>query len=116
MVMTMAAGTETRTGNGVSASRPVSFLGSMVANSIGASQGGVVPLQEVERQAIQQALTYTRGDRTTAAQLLGIGRTTLYRKLKGYGYPPAGRAAHPQPLDQPEVEVPAALSSTGLIP
>ena len=54
--------------------------------SIVAANGGVVPLQEVERRAIEQALLYTRGDRTTAAQLLGIGRTTLYRKLKEYGY------------------------------
>ncbi len=46
---------------------------------------GVLPLMEVERRAILNALTHTRGDRTTAAQLLGIGRTTLYRKLKSYG-------------------------------
>jgi DNA-binding NtrC family response regulator len=45
---------------------------------------GVVPLQELERRAIEHALQQTRGDRTTAAQLLGIGRTTLYRKLKEY--------------------------------
>ena len=45
----------------------------------------VLPLSEVERRAILNALTVTRGDRTTAAQLLGIGRTTLYRKLKSYG-------------------------------
>lgn len=45
---------------------------------------GVVPLHELERRAIRQALEHTRGDRTTAAQLLGIGRTTLYRKLKEY--------------------------------
>jgi DNA-binding NtrC family response regulator len=44
----------------------------------------VVPLHELERRAIQHALTRTNGDRTTAAQLLGIGRTTLYRKLKEY--------------------------------
>jgi DNA-binding NtrC family response regulator len=48
------------------------------------SQRSVVPLQELERQAIEHALEYTRGDRATAAQLLGIGRTTLYRKLKEY--------------------------------
>jgi DNA-binding NtrC family response regulator len=47
-------------------------------------QRSVVPLQELEKQAIQHALEHTRGDRTTAAQLLGIGRTTLYRKLKEY--------------------------------
>jgi len=35
-------------------------------------------------RAIQHALQHTRGDRTVAAQLLGIGRTTLYRKLKEY--------------------------------
>ena len=45
---------------------------------------GIVPLRELEKRAIQQALQQTRGDRTTAAQLLGIGRTTLYRKLKEY--------------------------------
>ena len=44
----------------------------------------VVPLVELERKAIMQALQYTRGDRATAATLLGIGRTTLYRKLKEY--------------------------------
>lgn len=44
----------------------------------------VVPLQQTEKQAILKALNYTAGDRARAAQLLGIGRTTLYRKLKQY--------------------------------
>jgi len=44
----------------------------------------VLPLNEVEKRAILQALDYTRGDRGVAANLLGIGRTTLYRKLKEY--------------------------------
>ena len=48
------------------------------------SLNGVVPLQELERRAIEHALQQTRGDRTEAALLLGIGRTTLYRKLKEY--------------------------------
>lgn len=46
---------------------------------------GVAPLAEVERQAILHAIEYTKGDRTVAAAMLGIGRTTLYRKLKEYG-------------------------------
>ena len=46
--------------------------------------GTILPLSEVERRAIQHALVHTRGDRTEAASLLGIGRTTLYRKLKEY--------------------------------
>lgn len=45
---------------------------------------GILPLEELERNAIVEALQYTRGDRARAAELLGIGRTTLYRKLKKY--------------------------------
>jgi transcriptional regulator with PAS, ATPase and Fis domain len=41
-------------------------------------------LTDMERDAIIRALEYTKGDRMMAAQLLGIGRTTLYRKLKEY--------------------------------
>ena len=44
----------------------------------------VIPLSELERRAIMNALEYTKGDRAVAAHLLGIGRTTLYRKLKEY--------------------------------
>ena len=43
-----------------------------------------LPLWEVEKRAIWDALVYTKGDRATAAQILGIGRTTLYRKIKEY--------------------------------
>jgi len=45
----------------------------------------ILPLAEVEKRAILNALEHTKGDRTVAAALLGIGRTTLYRKLKEYG-------------------------------
>jgi DNA-binding NtrC family response regulator len=44
----------------------------------------VIPLPETERRAIMDALGFTHGDRGKAAQLLGISRTTLYRKLKEY--------------------------------
>ena len=44
----------------------------------------VIPLAELERRAIINALEYAKGDRALAAHLLGIGRTTLYRKLKEY--------------------------------
>jgi DNA-binding NtrC family response regulator len=54
----------------------------------------IMPLSEIERRAILQALQYTKGDHTTAAQLLGIGRTTLYRKLKEYRFEDP---ANPQP-------------------
>jgi len=48
------------------------------------SHSPIIPLMEMERQAIIEALAYTKGDRAIAANLLGIGRTTLYRKLKEY--------------------------------
>jgi DNA-binding NtrC family response regulator len=41
-------------------------------------------LEELEKQAILQALEYTHGERGRAAELLGIGRTTLYRRIKAY--------------------------------
>jgi DNA-binding NtrC family response regulator len=50
------------------------------------------PLAEVERRHILEVVEFTRGDRTVAAHILGIGKTTLYRKLKLYEQ---GRAASP---------------------
>jgi two-component system response regulator HydG len=45
----------------------------------------VVPLAIQERRAILYAIRNTHGDKLVAARLLGIGKTTLYRKLKEYG-------------------------------
>jgi two-component system response regulator HydG len=44
----------------------------------------LLPLEELERRAIYRALRETGGDKLAAARLLGIGKTTLYRKLKQY--------------------------------
>lgn len=46
---------------------------------------GIVPLADLEKQAIIGALTQLNGDKLGAAKMLGIGKTTLYRKLKEYG-------------------------------
>ena len=43
------------------------------------------PLNEVERYYIHRALELTEGKREEAAQLLGMGERTLYRKIKEYG-------------------------------
>jgi len=43
-----------------------------------------MPLETLERRAIFRALQETSGDKLAAACLLGIGKTTLYRKLKQY--------------------------------
>jgi len=42
----------------------------------------IVPLNELKRRAILRALEATGGDRRVAARILGIGTTTLYRKLR----------------------------------
>ncbi len=42
------------------------------------------PLNDVEREVIRRAIEVTAGNYTEAAQKLGIGRATLYRKVKDY--------------------------------
>jgi DNA-binding NtrC family response regulator len=41
-------------------------------------------MAEVEKAAIAAALTQFRGNRRKAAEVLGIGERTLYRKIKAY--------------------------------
>ncbi len=41
-------------------------------------------LKELEKQAIAEALTEHRWNMTVTAFFLGIGRATLYRKIKRY--------------------------------
>ncbi len=48
----------------------------------------VLPLDEVERRAIVHALKVTDNNISDAARALGIGRSTLYRKLKQYNLLP----------------------------
>jgi transcriptional regulator with PAS, ATPase and Fis domain len=44
----------------------------------------LLPMEELERRAILRTLRETNGDKLAAARMLGIGKTTLYRKLKQY--------------------------------
>jgi DNA-binding NtrC family response regulator len=46
--------------------------------------GKIVPIAEMERRAILGTIAQLHGDKLAAARLLGIGKTTLYRKLKDY--------------------------------
>ena len=46
---------------------------------------GITPIADLERHAILSAIEQLHGDKLEAARLLGIGKTTLYRKLKEYG-------------------------------
>jgi two-component system response regulator HydG len=44
----------------------------------------IIPMSEVEKRAILGAIEQLNGDKLKAARMLGIGKTTLYRKLKEY--------------------------------
>jgi DNA-binding NtrC family response regulator len=52
--------------------------------SVTASDGGVLSLAELEKQAIRRALQQTAGNRTRAAELLGISIRTMRNKLQEY--------------------------------
>ena len=44
----------------------------------------IIPIAELEKRTILNAISELNGDKLQAARLLGIGKTTLYRKLKDY--------------------------------
>ena len=54
----------------------------------------VMPLAQLEKEAILDTLRKLNGDKLLAARLLGIGKTTLYRKLKEYGISPPDGEDH----------------------
>jgi two-component system response regulator HydG len=64
---------------------PSSITGAPTPLTTSAIDSRVMPMAEVEKQAIVGAITRLNGDKLMAAKLLGIGKTTLYRKLKEYG-------------------------------
>ncbi|HEY3623797.1 MAG TPA: helix-turn-helix domain-containing protein, partial [Roseiarcus sp.] len=47
--------------------------------------GDVRMLEEIESEVIRFALTHYRGQMSQMARKLGIGRSTLYRKMKDVG-------------------------------
>jgi two-component system response regulator HydG len=59
----------------------------------GAENWRPLPLEEVRRIHIQRVLEMCGGNRVRASQILGIGRTSLYRYLKRAGKRQAGRTA-----------------------
>jgi DNA-binding NtrC family response regulator len=53
------------------------------------SPAGVQKMDELEAQAIENAISQYKGNLTEAAKALGIGRATLYRKVKQYHIDPS---------------------------
>jgi two-component system NtrC family response regulator len=58
---------------------PLELSGRLVATT---KNGPFLPLKELERQHILAVMHFVGGSRTRAAEILGIGRKTLYRKLQ----------------------------------
>ena len=56
-----------------------------LALSCAADTLAVQSIADLEKHAILTTITQLHGDKLMAARLLGIGKTTLYRKLKEYG-------------------------------
>lgn len=54
-----------------------------------ATQSQVLKMDDIEAKAIQSAIEQYKGNLTEAAKALGIGRATLYRKVKQYHLDPA---------------------------
>jgi DNA-binding NtrC family response regulator len=57
----------------------------LVTGQISLAETAAQATAKAEREAINKALSETGGNREKAAELLGIGRKTLYRKLRHYG-------------------------------
>ncbi len=47
-------------------------------------QSTIIPIAQLEREAILNALRQLKGDKLEAAKKLGMGKTTLYRKIREY--------------------------------
>jgi len=62
-------------------------------NGNGNVHGKIIPMAELEKVTILNAIAELNGDKLQAARLLGIGKTTLYRKLKDYASDGAGARA-----------------------
>jgi DNA-binding NtrC family response regulator len=67
------------------AAHRVAAMAAADSNGENGAGSGVRTLAELEREAILTAIRTLNGDKLQAARLLGIGKTTLYRKLKEYG-------------------------------
>ncbi len=63
-------------------------LGMTEITTKGAALAAGVPIREVERRHLESTLALTEGNRTHAAEMLGISLRTLRNKIREYGLPP----------------------------
>jgi DNA-binding NtrC family response regulator len=65
--------------------RPAAFTNPAHSLALVDTQGDVRPLDDIERDVIRFAIAHYREQMSEVARRLGIGRSTLYRKLEGLG-------------------------------
>jgi len=63
---------------------PSAVHGGSISPENGNTSAKILPMAELEKQTILNTITHLNGDKLMAARMLGIGKTTLYRKLKEY--------------------------------
>ncbi len=62
---------------------------SVLTPNSGSADANVETINDLEAKAIENAIHIYRGNLTEAAKALGIGRATLYRKVKQYNIDPS---------------------------
>ena len=63
---------------------PKAIVEQIGSDGTGGTDHAFLTLDEIEKRHILRAIEHANGNRSHAADLLGIGRKTLYRKLKEY--------------------------------
>jgi len=63
---------------------PSSVTGDAMQSAFGRPETKIMRIADMEKVAILEAIAQLNGDKLMAVKLLGIGKTTLYRKLKEY--------------------------------
>jgi transcriptional regulator with GAF, ATPase, and Fis domain len=66
---------------GILPSAPTEAIGAVIENG-----GDTLRLEAIEKRTILTAVRKAGNKKTLAARMLGIGRTTLFRKLKDYDF------------------------------
>jgi transcriptional regulator of acetoin/glycerol metabolism len=76
-------------GHGSEGAKVLPFPGTHGGTLGGDARRGVATINQLESVAIENAIQAFKGNLTEAAKALGIGRATLYRKVKQYNIDPS---------------------------
>jgi len=71
---------------------PAAIAGNRLGSGYEHPGSAIVSIADVEKRAILGTIRKLNGDKLMAARLLGIGKTTLYRKLKEYDLAGSGKS------------------------